>query len=566
MLQSEPDRLAALFHAAIESQRPREELLRVVLAAALPLAGADLAVVCGPDGEIVAVAPAEDGNVDTTRALATTALRALQRDDHDDDVYVSRLAVDAPYLLALRWARGVRSDVEVAHAVATACSRLLARDEREQPHEVGHDALTGLPSRAAIVRHLDDALHVAARIGTKVGVLFIDLDGFKAVNDTFGHAAGDNALIEAGKRMRESARRGDFVGRLGGDEFIAVLGVRDDEAEVHEAAQRFLDRIAIRVEEEGLVREVGASIGVSVFPSDGADAEALLGHADAAMYAAKRAGGKSVCWYRDGVGQEMNARRELRERLRDADVDRDFLVCYQPIVDAATLRVVGAEALVRWRHPERGWLAPRTFLAGAGRGALNPTIDAWVVDAVAQAAREWYEQGLDVRVHLNLATTDETLCSALEQIALANDGAADRIAVELHEAMALVDLDGMGAFLRRLAALGMKVGLDGFGTEPTSLEALASLPLDFLKIDPRVTHRASHDLAWERVARASIAVAKALGIRPLADGVENRDQARWLAQNGVEELQGYFLAQPMTAPDFGDWLRSTNAVKIPEPL
>ncbi len=563
--QRESDRLAALLEVAIESKRPREELLRLVLAAALPLAGADLVVVCGPDGELVAVAPGDESSLEHARTLAAEACKALARDAHGEDVYVSRLAISPPSLLAVRWARGHRSRPEIAQAIAVACARLLQRVENgplpaASPHEIGVDTLTELPSRAATLSHLANAIEGAKRVGGKVGVLFIDLDGFKQVNDTFGHSAGDRALVDAATQMRNCVRRGDFVGRLGGDEFVAILNVVDDESEMEEAAQRFLDRVVIRVEEEGLVRVVGTSVGVAVYPQDGGTSEALIDHADHAMYAAKQAGGRSVCWFRDGIGRELHARRDLRERLRSADIDRDFLVCYQPIVEANTMKVVGAEALVRWRHPSRGWLAPRTFMPAGIALGVSQAIDVFVASAVLSALRTWEHEGLGgLHVHVNITNTDEHVCAELERALHEMPDLGPRLGIEIAASAALADPDRVGAFLARLRRLGVNCGLDGFGTDPIAFEGMAALPLDFLKISRNVTERAWRDERWKRIARGAIAFADALEVRPIADGVQNGDQARWLAENGIDAMQGYFFAQPMTAPDFAEWVRTSHA-------
>jgi diguanylate cyclase (GGDEF)-like protein len=425
--------------------------------------------------------------------------------------------------------------------------------------ELGVDPLTGLASRVATLRHLEDALATAARSGGQVGVLFIDLDGFKNVNDTFGHAAGDAALLDAAHLMREATRRGDVVGRLGGDEFLAVLGVVSGEHEMAEAAQRFLQRVFLRVEEDGLVRDVGTSIGVAISPDDGTTAETLIAHADEAMYAAKREGGRCIRWFRDGVGTAMHERRELRERLRTADPARDFLVCYQPIVCAATMRVVGAEALVRWRHPTRGWLSPRTFMTAASGHAVVQAIDTFVVGEAMRMLHAWHADGLDLRLQVNVSSTDEAVCAAVEA-GLADGGAIlTQLGIEIPEALAIAEPERVGAFLRRMRRLGVKLGLDGFASERTSLEMLADFQLDFLKIDPVVTRHAPGDERSQRIARAAIGLARAFGLRALADGVEGQEHARWLASNGVEELQGYYLGQPMTAPDFADWLRASRA-------
>jgi diguanylate cyclase (GGDEF)-like protein len=557
---SDIDGLAELFHAAVESRRSSQELMHVILAGALALAGADVALVCGPDGSLLASATSDGIDDETVRALAAEASLVPIRESIDDDRYVARLSATAPYFVAMRWARGRSANHDVARAAAGAVSRLLLRsDEEPEPIRDGAiDPLTELPSRTATLHHLDNVLAAAQRGGGRVGVLFIDLDGFKAINDTFGHAVGDQTLIEAARRMKESVRRNDFVGRLGGDEFVAILTVVDDELEMVEAAQRFLERVLIEVQEGGFTSLVRASIGIAVSPDDGLTPEQLLQHADEALYAAKESGGNSVRWYRDGVSQEVRARREFRERLRDATFERDFMLCYQPIVSTSTMRVVGAEALVRWRHPSRGWLTPRTFLDFKGGAMASSALDVKVVRAVADTMRATQER-LDVRIHVNISNANSTVWAELESLIRDIEDAPNRLALEVREATMLADSEAGGSFLRHARRIGVPIGLDGFGATPTSLTAMASLPLDFIKVDRRVTNPMAGDGQWKRVARAAIGVAQTLQIRTIADGVEDREQAKWLVANGVEQMQGYLIAQPMTAPDFSDWLRSARA-------
>jgi diguanylate cyclase (GGDEF)-like protein len=555
--RADTDGLAELFHAAVESRRSSPDLMRVLLAGALPLAGADVALVCGPDGALVAFATSEGVDDDAAHLLAADASHITGRESIDEHRYVARLTATAPYVIALRWARGRSAQHEVARAVAGAIARLLLRaDEDVEPVRDGAiDPLTELPSRTATLRHLDNVLAAAQRGGGRVGVLFIDLDGFKAINDTFGHAVGDQTLIEAARRMKESVRRNDFVGRLGGDEFVAILTVVDDELEMVEAAQRFLERVLVEVQEGGFTSLVRASIGIAVSPDDGTTPEQLLQHADEALYAAKEGGGNSVRWYRDGVSQEVRARREFRERLRDANFERDFMLCYQPIVSTSTMRVVGAEALVRWRHPSRGWLTPRTFLDFRGGAMASSALDVKVIRAIADMLRSANDR-LESRIHINISNANSVVWAELEAMIRDVEDAADRLALEVREATMLADTEAGGSFVRHARRLGVPVGLDGFGAAPTSLAAMASLPLDFIKVDRRVTNPTAEEGQWKRLARAAIGVAQTLQIRTIADGVEDREQAKWLVANGVEQLQGYLIAQPMTAPDFADWQRS----------
>jgi diguanylate cyclase (GGDEF)-like protein len=558
------ERLTELFNAAIDSRRPVEELLRVFLSAALAVVGADVALVADPIGTLIAFA-ANGVDEKTVRALAAETMRARVPESFSNEKYVARLPGEGGHVFALRWPEHATIPHRSARALGGAVARLLARstDEHVEVRETANDPLTDLPGRSATIRFIDDALAAARRTGSSVGILFIDLDGFKAVNDTFGHAVGDQTLVEAARRMKESTRRGDFVGRIGGDEFVAVLGVAGDELEMVEAAERFLERIRVEVQDGAYVRLVQASIGVAVSPTDGNTPEELLQHADEALYAAKESGGSRVRWYRDAVSQDVRARREFRAGIRDADFERDFMFCFQPIVSTATMRVVGAETLVRWRHPTRGWLTPRTFLETKAGVFGSSALDLKVIHAVAETLRHTNGDGrhgdaIDVRVHVNVSNASDSVWQELEAALADIDDVAARVAIEIRDVATLAE-SSAAAFLRRLRRLGIPIGLDGFGASATSLQNLAAVPLDFLKIDPKVTRPAAHDPQARRVARAAIGVAQSLQIPAIADGVEDREQAQWAVSNGVEQLQGYLIAQPMTAPDFADWLRHTKS-------
>jgi diguanylate cyclase (GGDEF)-like protein len=556
---AEIDAIRAVFDTAAEAPRSLEERLQILLAGALAIADASIALVTHADGTIVASETRGAVSEDDTLQLAAEAMQARGPEAFGDASYIATLGPELRF--AIRWNPGRSVYHRLGRALGMSFGRLFARAAHENGQVINPnaDALTGLPGRAEVVKALDDAISGARRSGARVGVLFIDLDGFKDVNDTFGHAVGDETLIEAGRRMGEALRRGDALGRYGGDEFVAVLGVGEDEIEMAEAAQRFLERVVIAVEEGDLRLTVRTSIGVAVFPDDGSTQEELLRHADEALYAAKQLGGGRVRWYRDGVGRAVNARREFRAGLRNADFERDFMLCFQPIVSTRSHRVVGAEALVRWRHPERGWLAPRSFLHGEGTAASSSALDVKVIRAVGDVLRVNGERRIDTRIHVNVSSWSEEVWHELDTIFAEIPDCASRLALEVREATALADVDAGGNFLRRVGRLGVPVGIDGFGAAHTSLQALAALPLDFIKINPRSILGETSGNQWTRVASAAVAVAKGLNVRAIAEGVEDREQAQWLIANGVEELQGYLVGQPMTPPDFADWLGSGHA-------
>ncbi len=463
--------------------------------------------------------------------------------------------------LAIRWREQGPQRHDLVAAVGELCHQTVEDPRSGGPLRI--DALTGLPDRVATLRHLDEALHRARRAGRPIGVLYIDLDGFKAVNDAFGHANGDRALSRAARSMREALRRGDVVGRVGGDEFLAVIDVVADESEIAEAAERFVKLLQISVEFDGAVREIGASVGIAVAPHDGDDAQTLLACADAAMYAAKNRGGRGARWYRDGVGEALDTRRALRESLRSGDRERDFLLCLQPIVAAADHRVIGLESLVRYRHPSRGWLAPRGFMDGGLSPETATAIDSWVIEELAELAERWGD-AQDLRLHVNLSGFDDSLLGDLIGDAVVagayGQGFLRRLAVEVQESAVLADPARAREAFEVLSELGVVTVIDGFGADRSSLSVLATLRIGRVKLDPALTQAVATDEVARRTTRTAIAVARALGAVPCADGVATEQQAQWLAENGVEELQGYWFAQPMVAPDCAGWLTSSAAL------
>jgi EAL domain-containing protein (putative c-di-GMP-specific phosphodiesterase class I) len=529
--------LRPLFAAALESGRSRADLLGTLLSASLSLAGADLAVVCSPDGTPLASAREPDAVGDVPEFIARALGEPAPAGPAQEGLYLIQLAVSPPAYLAVRWARARLARPDVVQAIAAACARLLASPQRELPGrpEDGH---------AAALRQLGDALAVAERAGTRVGVLSIGLEAF-------GRAAAGDAIATAVAGLQGALRRGDVLVRVAADELVAVLGVVRDEAELADAATRFVERAGRPHDPAG----PAPSIGIAVSPDDGTNAEALLQHAGQARQGGDPA--HPVNWYRDAVGRELIARRALRARLHGADLERDFLLCFQPIVAAATMRVVGAEALIRWRHPSRGWLAPRTFLAAPVAPVLSPRLQGWVIEAIAQALRAW-GPAAELRVHVNLQAGDAETRAELERAFAATGVDAARFAVETSAGAALADPETSAAFLGGLRERGVAIGLDGIGLPGTPLEALSLIPLDFVKIAPQVTQRAAADPAAMRTARAALGAARGLELRTIADGIESFEQARWWTASGVTELAGYYFGQPMTAPDFSDWLASAH--------
>ncbi len=547
--------LLALIDLAASTDPAHGRSLHALIGAALEAIGVEAAIVLEHDAVVLALPERVDRH-----ELARAGQLADQAGGRAGRVSTVPLGDRSNRRLAIRW----REHGPQRHdLVAVGDEPRGSVAELAVPAAARADGLTGLPDRVATLQHLDEALHRARRAGRPVGVLYIDLDGFKGVNDAFGHVNGDRALARAARSMREALRRGDVVGRVGGDEFLAVIDVVADESEIADAAERFVKLLQIAVEFDGATRHISASVGIAVSPHDGDDAQTLLACADAAMYAAKKRGGNDARWYRDGVGEALDTRRALRESLRSGDRERDFLLCLQPIVTAADQRVVGLESLVRYRHPVRGWLSPRGFMDGGLSPETAAAIDSWVIEELAELAERWGDAH-ELRLHVNLSGFDDGLLDDLignPVVAGAyGRGFLRRLAVEVQESAILADPARARTAFEALAELGATTIIDGFGADRSSLSVLSSLRIGGVKLDPSLTASVATDELARRKTRAAIAIARALGAVPSADGVATQPQAQWLAENGVEELQGYWFAQPMVAPDCAAWLGSPAAL------
>ena len=450
-------------------------------------------------------------------------------------------------------------DVAFMRVAADVMVRVLERVNAADADAMYRDALTKLPNRDAMFGRIDEALYSAARHKARIAIFYIDLDGFKAINDQYGHAVGDATLVEMAQRMTATLRRDELIGRLGGDEFVAVLPKVESVDEVLTAAERLAKRLSEPVEVDNLTFSLSASIGIALYPDDGETPDALLANADAAMYQAKREGRGTIRMFGENVASEMRSRRDLRDRLRTASVDRDFLLCFQPVVHATSGRVIAAEALVRWIHPLRGLLSPRSFFAMAETMRLSSLLDCWVVGSAMRSIQPWIAAGLDPLVNVNVTAPEIAIVEEVRR--LRNDEGLDpaRLRIEMAETTALANIETTRQFFSDLRRLGVRTGLDGFGASNTSLRMLASVPIDFIKLDRSITSVLGNDEASDKLATIAISLASAFGIAVAADSIESTEQWQWLAANGVAEIQGYGIAQPMIAPDFQHWWEQRQA-------
>ena len=446
--------------------------------------------------------------------------------------------------------------VRVRMAIVRDLTDRLAAQARIQ-HMAHHDALTGLPNRSAFIERLE---HLAA--STRPGddafaLLFIDLDHFKRVNDSLGHLAGDRVLQAVSARLTEGLRASDGVARFGGDEFVVLLHGASRRDDVEAATLKLMGAIEVAVEAEGGPIAVSPSIGIALHPRDGTTPAELIRRAEAAMHEAKRRGRASYRFFEPGLADAAYASLVLEGELAWAIARDEFVLHFQPQVCAASGTPVGAEALIRWRHPERGLLGPDQFIPLAEQRRLMLPIGRWVLRMAARSARRWQRGALaGVSVGVNLTSIQFDALDFVDFVAdvLREEGLPGHLLeLELTERMVTADLPATSATLARLKALGVRISLDDFGTGYTSLGQLKALPVDKMKIDRCFVADLPHDRKSAAITRAIVQIARGLDIRVIAEGVENEAQHRALLEYGCDELQGHAVSAPLGVEELEEW-------------
>jgi diguanylate cyclase (GGDEF)-like protein/PAS domain S-box-containing protein len=422
------------------------------------------------------------------------------------------------------------------------------------------DRLTGLPNRLSLEGRLAETIAEAERERRGFAVLFMDLDRFKTINDTLGHNPGDEVLREVAARLQTVVREGDVVARPGGDEFIILLPRAGDTTEIQTISQRLLRTLADPIVAGARELYVTASIGAAVFPAHGRDAESLIAHADAAMYRAKGMGGNRYSMFEPSMETVTVDRLSLEHDLRGA-VDRNELeLRYQPIVEIGTNDVVGCEALVRWRHPVRGLIAPDTFIGIAEETGTIVGIDRWVLREACAAAARIRAVVPEFRMSVNVSSRDLREPDLPEVVAraLADNGLPPRaLTVEVTESVALDD--SVLPVLTRLHALGVGVAMDDFGVGYSSLSYLKRLPITALKVDRSFVRDVAIDKYDEAIIASIVAIAHGLGFRVVAEGIEDESQLRRIASLGCDHAQGFYFGRPQTLGAFELYLRGSLA-------
>ncbi len=421
-------------------------------------------------------------------------------------------------------------------------------------HLARHDALTNLPNRLLVSDRMEQAIGQARRYDKRVALLFLDLDNFKTINDSLGHAAGDELLKEVALRLQDSVRDMDTVSRQGGDEFLMALSDVDDLAAVSAVANKVQARLAQPFNLKGMQIVTSISIGIALFPEDGDDFETLLKHADMAMYQAKAAGRNGFCFFDAQMNAVTRERLSLELDLRQALLRDEFVLHYQPIVDLHSGRLLAAEALIRWQHPERGMIAPDTFISVAEQSGLIVEIGEWVLNEACRQMMLWQAAGLPrfvVSVNLSAVQFRRGNLEALIGSALSRFGLNPScLELELTESILLQDSAAFIDMLYRLKALGVKLSIDDFGTGYSNLAYLQRFRVDKLKIDQSFVRKLLGNAQDQAIVTAIIQMARSLNLLTTAEGIEDEAIRRLLAELGCDQGQGYLFARPLPAREF----------------
>ena len=427
----------------------------------------------------------------------------------------------------------------------------LKENERKLERIAHYDALTGLPNRVLLADRLQQSMARCQRRGHSLAVAFIDLDGFKAVNDLHGHEQGDGLLVALAQRLQSSLREGDTLSRMGGDEFVAVLSDLENTKDCEPVLERLLHAAADPVRLGDTLFQVSASIGVTLFPADGVEPDLLIRHADQAMYQAKQAGKNRYHLFDVEQDTAVKTQREEITRLRQALTAQEFVLHYQPKVNMRTGQVIGAEALIRWNHPERGLLPPAAFLPAMHNHAISIDVGDWVISTALRQMADWQAQGLDLPVSVNIDARHlqkEGFSLRLAALLAAQPQVpTSHLELEILETSALEDIALVSDIMRRCQAMGVRFALDDFGTGYSSLTYLKRLGAEVIKIDQSFVRDMQTDPDDLAIVRGVIGLAHAFHREVIAEGVETIAHGTALLRLGCEHAQGYGIARPMPA-------------------
>ncbi len=463
--------------------------------------------------------------------------------------------------LSRKWqnARALKRHVEGLERVVTDRTRGLEAANRQLRHLASHDSLTGLANRLLLDDRITQAIAQANRQAHEFAVVVLDLDRFKLINDSLGHHAGDELLCEVAVRLKGAIRAVDSIARLGGDEFVIVFDGPATRAETLDLGQRLLKVMEPSMRLLGIDVHVSPSIGIAFYPRDGATTDALLAHADAAMYHAKERGRNNVQCYTESMGTVTHERVKLESELHEALHGGQFELHYQPKVDTATGRINSAEALIRWRHPQRGLLLPAEFIPVADECGLLDAIGEWVLCEACRQGSIWQQRGpRALRVAVNLAPSQFRLVDLAGQIHRALDASGldpALLEIELTETAVMSDAEESVHILEAISRMGVLVSVDDFGTGYSSMSYLRRFPIDKLKIDRCFVEHMTARPEDASIVGAIISLAHSLRLKVIAEGVETPEQLQLLAELGCDQYQGFYFSPALLPAKFEELLR-----------
>ena len=443
------------------------------------------------------------------------------------------------------------------------------RAEEQIEFHAYHDVLTALPNRKLFMDRLIQNLTHCRRSNKSLAVMFIDLDRFKSINDTLGHTAGDEVLLEMARRLASCVRSDDTVARLGGDEFSIVLAELRMPEDAGRVAEKIITAVSRPVMIGGVPIEISASIGIALYPNDGADAESLLRNADGAMYRAKEAGRNTYSLCTDEMKQRAIERLTLETRLRKAIMEEHLVLHYQPQVSLDRLRVIGVEALVRWNDPDHGLVYPASFIPLAEESRLILPIGDWVLRTACEQMRTWREQGVDVpHVAVNLSARQFQQHDLIERVSrvLSDTGLDPKsLEIEITETTAMANAEATMDVLHGLRELGVSIAIDDFGTGYSSLNYLKRFPITTVKIDRAFVRDLATSEGDAAIVNAVIGIARSLRVRVIAEGVEDEEQLTFLRRNGCDAAQGYYFSRPVNSDTIAELLIDHAPVAVRHP-
>ena len=500
-------------------------------------------------------------------------LRAIRRSVHKEGRWQGevwgrhKLGHVTPTWLTVAVMRDAHAQVS-HHIISFSDMTVLKQAEERMLHMANHDALTRLPNRASLQSRLEQAAASARRAGRELAVLFIDLDRFKNINDTLGHAAGDELLVAVAQRLKAIVRDSDIVARLGGDEFVVALTdlPAPGASSAAVVARKIIEELARSYQVLGHVVHSTPSIGIAVFPDDGADGALLMKNADTAMYHAKSAGRNNSQFFAQAMNDAAVERLALENGLRRALAREEFELHYQPQIDLASNEIVGVEALARWRHPELGLVPPSKFIALAEETGLIVPLGEWVLGEALRQLAEWRRRGMThLSVSVNISAHQLGVAEFVHTVVrklTAHGLPASVLKLEITESVAMQRPEQTVALLQNLRRLGVELAIDDFGTGYSSLSYLKQLPLNCLKLDRSFVSDIETDANDAAICAATISLAHNLGLAVVAEGVETAAQLDFLRSLGCDGVQGYFFSRPLPAQQCAAFIESRQTIAV----